>query len=265
MKSHLPDFAPGSTHQSRCFLVLAIFVILFNVIQAHEVRITNACNQNILVGILNNPGKSLPEGGGFALNRGQTRTLRLPTAWAGRFWGRTGCDSGGRNCETGTCGGSGVQCQGTGGAPPVSLAEITFDSNTDGIDFYDISLVDGFNLRMSMTPIPGTFRFRSNNQFDCKSAGCNSDLNRSCPPELQQRGRSGGVVACKSACLAFNTDRYCCRNAFNSPQACPPFRYSRIFKAACPRAYSYAYDDATSTFTCKGNSRGASGYIIKFC
>uniref|UniRef100_M8CCG5 Thaumatin-like protein n=1 Tax=Aegilops tauschii TaxID=37682 RepID=M8CCG5_AEGTA len=35
-----------------------------------------------------------------------------------------------------------------------------------------------------------------------------------------------------------------------------------FFKTACPRAYSYAYDDATSTFTCAG---GVSAYAITFC
>ncbi|KAK8642353.1 hypothetical protein V6N13_011700 [Hibiscus sabdariffa] len=33
-----------------------------------------------------------------------------------------------------------------------------------------------------------------------------------------------------------------------------------MFKAACPKSYSYAYDDATSTFTCTG-----ADYTITFC
>ncbi|KAG5123886.1 hypothetical protein JHK82_030623 [Glycine max] len=33
-----------------------------------------------------------------------------------------------------------------------------------------------------------------------------------------------------------------------------------MFKAACPRSYSYAYDDATSTFTCSGVD-----YTVTFC
>uniref|UniRef100_J3LCH0 Thaumatin-like protein n=1 Tax=Oryza brachyantha TaxID=4533 RepID=J3LCH0_ORYBR len=41
-----------------------------------------------------------------------------------------------------------------------------------------------------------------------------------------------------------------------------PSPYSRFFKDACPRAYSYAYDDATSTFTCAG---GDTSYDIVFC
>ncbi|KAM0972716.1 hypothetical protein ACFX13_016397 [Malus domestica] len=33
-----------------------------------------------------------------------------------------------------------------------------------------------------------------------------------------------------------------------------------MFKSACPRSYSYAYNDVTSTFTCSG-----ADYIITFC
>jgi hypothetical protein len=44
------------------------------------------------------------------------------------------------------------------------------------------------------------------------------------------------------------------------PRHLPALHFSRTFKAACPTAYSYAYDDATSTFTCKGED-----YAIWFC
>lgn len=47
---------------------------------------------------------------------------------------------------------------------------------------------------------------------------------------------------------------------FGSPQTCRPSFYSTIFKTACPRAYSYAYDDGSSTFTCK-----AYDYSLTFC
>ncbi|CAI0475900.1 unnamed protein product [Linum tenue] len=36
--------------------------------------------------------------------------------------------------------------------------------------------------------------------------------------------------------------------------------YSSVFKSACPKSYSYAYDDATSTFTCS-----AADYTVAFC
>ncbi|GKV02583.1 hypothetical protein SLEP1_g15005 [Rubroshorea leprosula] len=93
---------------------------------------------------------------------------------------------------------------------------------------------------------------------DCQYAGCTKDLNANCPAELQIVD-SDSVVACKRACLAFNTSEYYC-GVHSTPQTCPPTQYSSIFKNACPTAYSYAYDDATSTCTCFG-----SDYLVTFC
>nr|XP_028948039.1 thaumatin-like protein [Malus domestica] len=71
------------------------------------------------------------------------------------------------------------------------------------------------------------------------------------PVGLQIRSHDNRqVVACKSTCSAFNSPRYCCIGSFGSPQSCKPTAYSKIFKAACPKAYSYAYDDPTSIATC---------------
>uniref|UniRef100_R7VZD8 Thaumatin-like protein 1 n=1 Tax=Aegilops tauschii TaxID=37682 RepID=R7VZD8_AEGTA len=69
-----------------------------------------------------------------------------------------------------------------------------------------------------------------------------------------------GAIACRSACEAFGQDRYCCSGAYGTPAACRPTSYSSVFKMACPRAYSYAYDDSTSTFTCS-----ADDYTVAFC
>lgn len=86
-----------------------------------------------------------------------------------------------------------------------------------------------------------------------------------CPKELQVVGSdggrpAGGVIACNSACGAFRMDEYCCAGQFANPNTCKPSYYSSIFKRACPRAYSYAFDDGTSTFTCN-----AYEYAIIFC
>lgn len=90
----------------------------------------------------------------------------------------------------------------------------------------------------------------------CASTGCMTDLNRQCPAEL----RAAAGAACKSACEAFGSPEYCCSGMYSSPSACKPTLYSQIFKTACPKSYSYAYDDATSTFTCSG-----ADYTITFC
>lgn len=69
-----------------------------------------------------------------------------------------------------------------------------------------------------------------------------------------------GGGACQSACGAFGKPEYCCNGAFSNPSTCKPSVYSEMFKSACPKSYSYAYDDATSTFTCSG-----ADYTITFC
>lgn len=185
---------------------------------------------------------------------GASAQFSAPPGWSGRFWGRTGCSfdaSGQGKCLTGDCGGA-LKCSG-GGTPPATLAEFTLANSNTNMDFYDVSLVDGYNIKMSVVATGGTGA--------CQHAGCVSDLNSGCPKELQVLDpASGSVVACKSACLAFNTPEYCCTKDFASPTKCKPTQYSQLFKKACPAAYSYAYDDPTSTCTCSG-----SDYLITFC
>lgn len=137
-----------------------------------------------------------------------------------------------------------------GAIPPVTLAEFTLAavSGGAGLDFYDVSLVDGYNVPMIIEVTGGSGA--------CGSTGCVADLNINCPDEL--KAENGG--ACKSACIAFGSPEYCCSGAFNTPDTCRPSVYSEMFKTACPKSYSYAYDDATSTFTCSG-----ADYTVTFC
>lgn len=96
---------------------------------------------------------------------------------------------------------------------------------------------------------------------NCTTTGCFVDLNNACPSELKVTEASNGEdVACKSACEAFGDPQYCCSGAYATPDTCKPSSYSMFFKNACPKSYSYAYDDGTSTFTC-----AAADYIITFC
>ncbi|XP_044020753.1 pathogenesis-related protein 5-like [Aphidius gifuensis] len=229
----------------------------------NQLKLYNNCPFTVWPAIQGNPGKAHLEGGGFQLGQYEAKFINTPGDWAGRIWARTNCDGSGR-CETGDCGNK-IQCNGAGGVPPASLAEVTL-KGADGLDFYDISLVDGYNLPIRMTPTGGYVN-SGNGQYDCKAAGCYADLNAQCPNELAIRNSGGSTVACKSACAAFNTDQYCCRGAHNTPQTCRssdwPVNYPAIFKSACPDAYSYAYDDTTSTFTCRGSPD--TSYDIVFC
>lgn len=219
--------------------------------------VNNTAN-TVWVGASNNPGYDLPDGGGWELAPGASYTISLPPGWAGRFWGRTGCtfdEMGNGYCETGDCGGR-LLCGGAWGALPATLAEFKLDG-WQGLDFYDISLVDGYNLPVTIATSAG------DNHFGCEGATCLPDLNAICPAELQVKNGSGTVVACNSACTAFNTDQFCCRGDYGVPETCIPsewpVNYAQFFKDAYPNAYSYAYDDPTSTFTCTGCS-----YTIAF-
>ncbi|PUZ59081.1 hypothetical protein GQ55_4G012400 [Panicum hallii var. hallii] len=228
--------------------------------------ITNSCDYTVWPGILSNAGAPPPSTTGFALPPGQSLAVTVASVWSGRIWGRTLCStdsSGTFSCATADCGSGAAECSGRGAAPPATLAEFTLAGGTGGDDFYDVSLVDGFNVPMLVAPdAPAPAPANGS----CQATGCPADVNRACPAELRVAApppaAATAAVACRSACEAFAEAEYCCSGAYGSPAACAPTPYSRFFKAACPAAYSYAYDDATSTFTC---AAAGGGYDVVFC
>ncbi|KAF2319754.1 hypothetical protein GH714_018551 [Hevea brasiliensis] len=207
----------------------------------------NNCKGTIWPGIITKDGSN--RGDGFALKAGHTASYSAPTGWSGRIWARTGCNfdnDGNGKCQTGSCGDS-LHCSGPS-SPPNTIAEFTLGDT----DFYDVSLVDGFNLPIGVSPLNG--------KGNCSIAGCDEDLRNNCPAQLSVKSE-GKVIACRSACDAFNTDEYCCRGAYSDPVACVSSNYSKVFKQACPAASSYAFDkDSTSIITCS-----ASDYVVSFC
>jgi len=221
--------------------------------------LVNQCSYTVWPGILTGAGTAPLSTTGLVLNPGQSASLPIPASWSGRLWGRTFCSqdpiTGRFTCATGDCGSGTVDCSGAGAIPPATLAEFTLNG-ADGLDFYDVSLVDGYNLPMLVVPQGG------GPEGNCTATGCVAELNSGCPSDLKlmATGTGGECVACRSACEAFGDPQYCCSGAYATPQTCQPSVYSQYFKNACPRAYSYAYDDQTSTFTCAG-----ADYIINFC
>ncbi|RDX58404.1 hypothetical protein CR513_62284, partial [Mucuna pruriens] len=181
---------------------------------------TNKCSHTVWPAILSGAGTSP-----------LSTTVDVPPTWSGRLWGRTLCsldNTGKFSCATGDCGSSTIECTGGKAVPPVTLVELTL-KGTGGVDFYDMSLVDSFNLPVRVDP----------GSRNCMGTGCTLDLNVVCPTELKVI-RDGEIVACKTACGA------------------EPCLSSQFFKAACPRAHVYTYDHAF--FTCVSPH-----YIITFC
>lgn len=137
---------------------------------AYNFIIRNNCPFTIWPGTLAGAGTPPLPATGFRLDAGQSITIPSVAGWSGRIWARTGCTfdaSGIGSCQTGDCGGK-LECSGLGATPPASLFEITLGVG-DNKDFYDVSIVDGYNLPMVALP--------QGVNGGCNATGCLSNLN----------------------------------------------------------------------------------------
>ncbi|XP_008803423.3 thaumatin-like protein [Phoenix dactylifera] len=217
-------------------------------------HISNKCPFPIWPAAAPNAGHPVIADGGFFLPPGQTKRVYAPPTWNGRFWARTGCNFNSTSkpvCQTGDCE-SLLSCNGTIGMPPATLVEVALQEDKSKPSFYDVSVVDGYNLPISVSTKPADRK--------CWIGGCTKSINSVCPPELQVLDQSGGIIACKSACLAFNLDVFCCRNSYGKPEKCKASMYSKMFKDACPSYFSYAYDTPSPLVNCYSKD-----YVITFC
>jgi Thaumatin family len=218
---------------------------------ARKVTFVNHVSQTVWVAASPDPAHPL-RATGWVLRPGHSLTITVPNHWNGRFWGRTGCvfQHGRGHCQTGDCAGE-LQCTGWG-TIPTTLAEYNLDA-WRGLDFYDVSMVDGSNLPMYINVTKGKAAKKVNVR-GCIPAGCTKQVD--CPKVLQIKA-GGKIVGCISACAHFGSDQYCCRGKWAARSKCNPAKwpvdYARVFKRAEPYAYSYVYDDATSVYVCSGN------------
>ncbi len=261
----------------------------------------------------------LPYNGGFEVKPGVPFDMVVPadTTYGGNLgiWGRSGCTRSTFNgnhvkgkeiltCDTGNCpvtieGGFDpqgvVQCGGKGGDFPATKVEIFFANaaETKSNDFYDISLVDGYNLPVSIRLASG-FSNKSCESSDkawcagkwCTESGAGQkDLNTLLPDELSllaYKNKSNKTVGVLSACKyvvydngtrngAENTS-YCCTGPNGTPETCHPeswpagLQSSQFFEKYYPDAYSFAFNDVSHTFQCKGSdSTVLTDYVVTFC
>jgi len=193
-------------------------------------------------------------------------SFKVPDDWkSGRIWGRRYCNfskPGPTSCLDGGCNG-GLKCDphsGTG-VPPATVAEWTLQGSGFQ-DWYDVSVVDGFNLPM---------RIESNK--GCHDASCPVNLIPNCPAPLKGPFKDPKTpVGCKSACSA-NLDHKpadsanCCSGSHNTPAKCPSsgVAYYKYFKNSCPNSYVYAYDESSHTALWTCDSKKKSDYTLTFC
>ncbi|KAM5581503.1 thaumatin-like protein [Rosa sericea] len=236
------------------FLTWSCMLFGHGAAQTVKFKIHNKCPFPIWPATAPNNGQPVIADGGFSLPAGKTKSITAPGSWSGRIWARTGCNFASNRspaCETGDCDGR-LACNGLIGTPPVTLVQVALQADKGNPNYYDVSVVDGYNLPVSVLSKPVA--------SNCAISGCLKDLKTRCPEKLRVLNSTGKVVACKSACLAFNKDSYCCKNQYGTPDKCKPSEYSKIFKDACPSYYSYAYDSPPPLVNCKADE-----YLITFC
>ncbi|XP_028803287.1 G-type lectin S-receptor-like serine/threonine-protein kinase At1g11330 isoform X2 [Neltuma alba] len=230
-------------------LVLLLIALLQSIsgVTSTKFTVANKCSYTIWPGIVSNDPLSST---GFVLKTGESRIISAPTSWNGRFWSRTQCtqdSTGNFSCVTGDCGSRKLECQDKGGTPPATLIEFSL-GQVQGQDYYDVSLVDGFNVPVAVVPHGGC--------GECKSTYCLADMISLCPSELRVTSKDGKVVACKGACMADGSSSL--QSCVSNPSK--PSSSAELFKSVCQRAYSYPADYNQTNFRCKG-----ADYNITFC
>ncbi|CAK5278258.1 unnamed protein product [Mycena citricolor] len=245
---------------------IAISLALASAATARTMTVYNACPFTIWPAYFTSAGGTPNYPTGWAAGAFSAVTFDIPNDWNGRIWGRRNCDfsnnPGPNSCLDGGCNGGLLCDRATGtGVPPASLAEFNLGANGGSTDYYDVSVVDGYNL-----PV------RIDNTAGCALSECPVDLGPNCPAELKGPFDSSGFpVGCKSQCYVDalnghpNDNPSCCSGIHDTPATCPSSgvgHYS-YFKQACPLAYAYAYDDLTSLFTCPTGAQPS--YTVTFC
>lgn len=198
------------------------------------VVVKNSCPHSIVAGTSTNGNEY---GSSLSISAGGSHTFDYDAPWEGRIWAR-------KSCQGKTCDFSGMWA-------PTSLAEFHFFEGSQE-DFYDISFVDGWNLPLSISP-----NSKSSNPYNvARHCGAPKVASLpSCPA-----GFETDDGACASACSHYRTPEYCCTGSSGTSDTCKGSSYAAKVKAQAPDAYSYAFDDDTSVYTCK-----ADGYTVTFC
>ncbi|KAH9846701.1 thaumatin family-domain-containing protein [Lenzites betulinus] len=247
--------------------VLAAYLVA--PVRARTFTVTNSCPFTIWPAMFTDltAGTAVPDfPTGWVAPPSNSVTFAVPDNWkAGRIWGRRDCDftiTSGPTCLDGWCNG-GLLCDpSTGtGVPPATVAEWTLQGDGNR-DFYDVSLVDGYNLPVAIT-----------NSANCPLADCPVDLGPNCPAPIQGPFDSSGFpVGCKSACAA-NLDgdptdsANCCSGSHSTAATCPSsgVEFYSYFKGTCPNSYAYAFDESSGTALWTCDSGLNADYTLTFC
>ncbi|KNA13180.1 hypothetical protein SOVF_119100 [Spinacia oleracea] len=188
---------------------------------------------------------------GFSLLSGESKVVNNISATqapSGQLWGRTLCSTnrltGNFSCLTGDCGSGKMDCQGMTSTSPTTLIDFSTSKQINQ-DFYDVSVVDGYNIPVAVSPQGSS----------CAVTGCVFDLNDNKCPEKLRVINNGNIIGCRNPCdVSHSINGFDCKENGSSI-------WSLILKKACPRAYTIPQDDATAAFSCPSPK----SYSVTFC
>lgn len=137
-----------------------------------------------------------------------------------------------------------------------TLVELTREDSANKSTYYvDISIIDALTYPVEIIPPSGgCTQILNGAQSGCGNIDCSPPQNWSCPSQNRFDYENQGMYlshsylsadqSCISNCTLLETDEACCSGAFASADVCQ--NANPALKSACPQAYSYAFDDATS-------------------
>lgn len=140
------------------------------------ITVQNNCGYSLVVGESKNGDMY---GTSVNVAAGGSHTFDLEPNWTGRVWGRQSC--------------SGQECNFAGMWAPATLAEVYFQESAAG-DYYDISLVDGYNEPMKLEPINPQIS-SGGDPHRCGAPECTQSPD--CPPELVLKDDNGNTIGCE--------------------------------------------------------------------
>lgn len=215
-----------------------------------KIYILNSCSYDIWTFTQLKPGNTFPNNNApLMIAAGELQVVGASSGLTGRIWPRSEC--------TGT--GNNVKCAQTGND---TLAEFTLNAGKKS-DWYDISLVDGFTIPLSIIQLDAPWTAdpsyvpggKLGADGQCGSPVCAVDLDKNCPASQQKKDSMGNVVECENG------------QSSNGGQGSTPV--TLYMKMGCPTSYTYPYDDPQSLFTCpcveQNGGVGAKDYEIVYC
>lgn len=274
------------SHQVR--YVCTQLLVILPLAASQRLRITNGCAREPLW-VAHMAGAEVgPDKQNLRLDPGKHHDFNTSDGLsATRYWPKMRCNSSGDLCLIGESGGPGQECNETMGcAPPIdSKFEGTFGTE-DGIDWIDVSLVDGWTLPFEFKMVLKKGKKCNAGDGDravVTSVNC-SGLTLDVCPGREMLGKlntslqvvhpaSKQVVGCYSPCAKLTSNNwensvaddvspandsavdYCCPTPPMSPGKCRkgPVEDTNFVQAVhehCPGVYGYSYDDGMGLITC---------------